>query len=108
MPPALPSGPANLARAQADFLAILPLIERWARRACRRLGHFHDREDAVADAVAEAWALFVHLASLDNDPTSVPAIPHRFPGRTAKEGGGARHRERGFPANRNQSREVRS
>ena len=49
-----PHAPASPDPASA-FLAVLPEVERRARAAFRRVRNYHDREDAVAEAVARAW-----------------------------------------------------
>jgi hypothetical protein len=43
----------------ASFVALLPALESRARAAFRRLRRYHDREDAVAEVVARAWAAFL-------------------------------------------------
>jgi hypothetical protein len=44
---------------RASFVALLPAIEARARSAFRRLRRYHDREDAVAEVVAHAWAAYL-------------------------------------------------
>jgi DNA-directed RNA polymerase specialized sigma24 family protein len=53
---------------QASFLHVLPRIEQQARYVFR---HYHpgaDREDAVQETVAVAWAAFVRLAQRGKNP----------------------------------------
>jgi hypothetical protein len=55
----------TIAELHAQFLAILPIIERNARIAHRDLTNYHDQEDAVADTVAMAWEQFRFLMDQD-------------------------------------------
>ncbi len=57
----------------ADFLAILPTIERHARFAFRYLHRYHDREDAVAETIALAWDWYVRLARKGKNAATFPS-----------------------------------
>jgi len=54
---------------QASFLKVLPRIEQQARFAMRHYRCATDREDAVQEAVAVAWAWFVRLVQRGKNPT---------------------------------------
>ncbi|MCI0464318.1 MAG: hypothetical protein L0Z62_45875 [Gemmataceae bacterium] len=71
---------------RADFLTILPAIERHARFAFRHLQRYHDREDAIAETVAVAWAWYVRLARQGRDATAFPTALASFASRHVKSG----------------------
>jgi hypothetical protein len=54
---------------QASFLGVLPRIEQQARFAFRSYRCSANREDAVQETVAIAWAWFVRLAQRGKSPT---------------------------------------
>jgi DNA-directed RNA polymerase specialized sigma24 family protein len=54
-----PLAPEPSADPRASFVALLPAIEARAWSAFRRLRCYHDREDAVAEVVARAWAAYL-------------------------------------------------
>jgi DNA-directed RNA polymerase specialized sigma24 family protein len=54
---------------QASFLKVLPRIEQQGRFAFRNYRCAADREDAVQETVAVAWAWFVRLAQRGKNPT---------------------------------------
>jgi DNA-directed RNA polymerase specialized sigma24 family protein len=54
-----PLAPAPGADPRASFVALLPAIEARAWSAFRRLRRYHDREDAVAEVIARAWAAYL-------------------------------------------------
>ena len=51
-------------RYAAKFLVLLPLIQRLARRAFRRYG-VEERQELIAEVVANCWAAFVRLMDRD-------------------------------------------
>ncbi|MFN4260898.1 MAG: hypothetical protein ACK4RK_16505 [Gemmataceae bacterium] len=53
---------SDIAELHVHFLAILPTIEQHAELAHRHLANFHDREDAIAETIALAWARYYRLA----------------------------------------------
>jgi DNA-directed RNA polymerase specialized sigma24 family protein len=55
---------------QASFLGVLPRVEQQARFAFRNYHCAVDREDAVQETVAVAWAWFVRLAQRGKNPTA--------------------------------------
>jgi DNA-directed RNA polymerase specialized sigma24 family protein len=55
---------------QTSFLKVLPRIEQQARFAFRNYHCAADREDAVQETVAVAWAWFVRLAQRGKNPTN--------------------------------------
>ena len=56
-----------------DFLALAPVVERHARVAFRALGGAA-REEAVAEAVAAAFAAHVALKARGRDPAAFPSM----------------------------------
>lgn len=68
-----PCAADQVASLHADFLAILPTIERHARFVFRSLHRYHDREDAVQETVAIAWAWYVQLARQGKDASAFPS-----------------------------------
>jgi len=59
------------------FLAILPTIEEYAELAHRHLVNFHDREDAIAETIALAWASYYKLARRGRHALASPtALAH--------------------------------
>jgi len=56
-----------------DFLALAPVVERHARVAFRALGG-EAREEAVAEAVAAAFAAHVALKARGRDPAAFPSM----------------------------------
>jgi DNA-directed RNA polymerase specialized sigma24 family protein len=54
---------------QASFLKVLPRIEQQARFAFRNYHCAADREDAVQETIAVAWAWYVRLAQRGKNPT---------------------------------------
>jgi hypothetical protein len=70
----------------AGFLAILAPIERHARFAFRYLRRSHDREDAVAETVAVAWAWYVRLAGQGKDAAAFPTALASFASRHVRSG----------------------
>lgn len=70
----------------AGFLSILPAVERQARFAFRHWHGSHDREDAVAETVAVAWAWFVRLVQRGKDPTAFPSALAGYASRHVKSG----------------------
>jgi hypothetical protein len=81
-PPPVESAP----HLRDDFLAILPTIERHARFAFRHLHRYHDREDAIAETVAVAWAWYVRLTRQGKDATTFPTALASFASRHVKSG----------------------
>lgn len=77
---------ASPPRLCADFLAILPVIERHARFAFRYLRRYHDREDAVSETVAVAWSWYVRLARQGKDAAAFPTALASFASRHVKSG----------------------
>jgi DNA-directed RNA polymerase specialized sigma24 family protein len=65
-------GPAAIpaSHLQASFLGLLPRVEQQARFAFRNYHCAADREDAVQETVAVAWAWFVRLAQRGKNPTA--------------------------------------
>ena len=76
----------DVARVQAGFLTILSAVERHARFAFRHLHSYHDREDAVAETVAVAWAWFVQLARRGRDAATFPSALASYASRHVKSG----------------------
>lgn len=64
--------PERSSRLHADFLSILPKIEKHARFAFRMWHNEHDREDAVQETIAIAWKWFQRLAAKGKDATRFP------------------------------------
>ncbi len=75
-----------LSHLHTGFLAILPTIQRHARFAFRYLHSYHDREDAVAEAVAVAWASFVRLTRRGKDSADFPSALASFASRHVRSG----------------------
>ena len=69
----------------ADFLSLLPGLERHARAHFRRL-HPTDREDAAADVVAYGFASYLRLRRRGKDPAAFPAAFARFTARAVANG----------------------
>jgi hypothetical protein len=65
---------------QASFLKVLPRIEQQARFAFRNYHCAADREDAVQETVAVAWAWFVRLAQRGKNPTEFASALACFAG----------------------------
>jgi hypothetical protein len=77
----------SLAARQAVFCAcILPAVERHARFAFRHLGRWHDREDAIQEAIALTWKWFLRLAERGKDVTQFPTALASFACRHVKAG----------------------
>ncbi len=76
----------DVARLHAGFLTILPAVERHARFALRHLHSYHDREDAVAETVAVAWAWFIRLARRGKDAATFPSALASYASRHVKSG----------------------
>lgn len=56
------------------FLAILPTIEQYAELAHRHLVNFHDREEAIAETIALAWAWYYKLARRGRHTLASPTM----------------------------------
>jgi hypothetical protein len=77
---------ADLPGLHAGFLSILPTVERHAWFAFRHWHGAHDREDAVAETVAVAWAWYVRLMRRGKDPTAFPSALASYASRHVKSG----------------------
>lgn len=64
----------DIAELHVRFLAILPTIERYAEHAHRNLVNFHDREDAIAETIALAWASYYRLARRGKQTLAAPTV----------------------------------
>jgi hypothetical protein len=64
----------DIAELHVHFLAILPAIEQYAELAHRHLVNFHDREDAIAETIALAWAWFYKLARRGKHTLASPTV----------------------------------
>jgi hypothetical protein len=71
---------------QHKFLDILPRIELHARVYFRHLKCPHRKEDAVAEAVALAWAWHLRLAQRGKDATQFPSALATYAARAVKCG----------------------
>ena len=58
---------AALATLHARFQELLPLLRSYAGKSFRFLENRHDREDAVAEAIALCWAWYARLAHRGKD-----------------------------------------
>lgn len=81
-----PRPATDLPRLHAGFLSILPAVERHARFAFRHWHGSHDREDAVAETVAVAWAWYVRLVRRGKDPSAFPSALAAYASRHVKCG----------------------
>lgn len=108
MSQALSPADETFARLRARFLSILPFIERQARLTYRHVDNFHDRQDAVADAIAHAWALFLRLAEQDTGPSPFACAPNGFTNHTTGTGNASRNNQTVLRNHQHQPREVRS
>lgn len=70
---------------QHQFLSILPQIERVARFAFRSFPR-RDRDEAIAEVVAHAWASFARLIQRGKNPLLFPTALARFSARSLKAG----------------------
>ena len=86
MPEAFAVAQMTHARLHAGFLVLLPKIERHARFAHRHLHSYHDREDAVAETVALAWAWYASLIRRGKDPASFATTLASYASRHVKIG----------------------
>ena len=93
---ACPQDPDPRARRYAaKFLALLPLIQRLARRAFRRHA-VEEREELIAEVVANCWAAFVRLMDRDREERVFATPLARFAIRQVRDG-----RRIGTPSNVN-------
>lgn len=76
----------DLPRLHEGFLSIHPAVERHARFAFRHVRSHHDREDAVAETVAVAWAWYVRLARQGKDASAFPTALASFASRHVRSG----------------------
>lgn len=75
-----------LSALRQDFLAVLPRVERHARFAFRHLERWHDREDAIAETIALAWAWYRKLAEQGKGPASFITTLAAYASRHVKAG----------------------
>jgi len=75
-----------LARVQADFVSILPRIERHARFAFRRVHCPAEFDDCVAETVAICWLWHLRLAEQGRDATAFPSVLANYAARAVKSG----------------------
>jgi len=80
------SSNGRLARLHSGFLAILPSIERHAHFAFRLMFNEHDREDAIQETIAVAWAWYRQLAQRGKDAGEFPTRLAFFASRHVKSG----------------------
>lgn len=64
----------DITELHVHFLAILPTIERYTELAYRHLANFHDREDAIAETIALAWAWYYRLARRGKHTPASPTV----------------------------------
>ena len=70
----------------AGFLSILPRVEVHARVCFRHVKCAHRRDDAVAEAVAVAWAWYSRLADRGKDATQFPSALASLAARHVRSG----------------------
>jgi hypothetical protein len=93
---ACPQDPDPRARRYAaKFLALLPLIQQLARRAFRRCA-IEERQELIAEVVANCWAAFVRLMDGDREERVFATPLARFAIRQVRDG-----RRVGTPSNVN-------
>src|SRR6516162_2466657 len=71
---------------QTRFLSVLPRIERHARIYFRHLKCPHQREEAVAECLALAWAWFVRLVRRGKTPDAFITVLADFAARAVSNG----------------------
>jgi hypothetical protein len=71
---------------QTRFLAVLPRIELHARIYFRHLKCSHQREEAIAECVALAWAWFVRLVRQGKNPETFIRVLADFAARAVSSG----------------------
>jgi len=76
----------DIAELHVQFLAILPAIEHFAELAHRHLVNFHDREDAIAETIALAWAWYYKLARRGKHTLAAPTLLAHAAIRSVKAG----------------------
>jgi hypothetical protein len=72
-------------RYAAKFLVLLPLIQQLARRAFRRHS-FEERQELMAEVVANCWAAFVRLMDRDREERIFATPLARFAIRQVRDG----------------------
>jgi hypothetical protein len=73
---------------QTRFLSVLPRIERHARIYFRHLKCLHQREEAVAECLALAWAWFIRLVRRGKNPEAFITVLASFAARAVASGRG--------------------
>jgi hypothetical protein len=76
----------SVAQLQNRFLAVLPRIERHARISFRHLRCPHQREEALAECLALAWAWFVRLVRRGKNPEAFITVLADFAARAVSSG----------------------
>src|SRR5262245_11154281 len=76
----------SLATLHGRFQELLPRLRQYAGKSFRFLRSRHDREDAVAEAVALCWAWFARLAQRGKDPAAFAHTLARYAVRHIKSG----------------------
>jgi hypothetical protein len=82
----------------AEFLTLLPRIERHAEIAFRHLHCPHRRADAVAEAVALAWKWFLRLLARGKQAASFVSVLAQYAVRHVRSGRNLCGQERGRDA----------
>lgn len=75
-----------LTHLQADFVSILPRIERHARFAFRRVRCPADFDDCVAESIALCWLWHLRLAERGRGATAFPSVLANYAARAVKSG----------------------
>jgi hypothetical protein len=83
-----PSAPArpDLVALHAEFLSLLPRIERHGRVYFRDVRCPHKKEDFLAEMAALAWKWYVRLARRGKDVTRFPSALASYAARAVRSG----------------------